>query len=179
MNHKRTGIPSKGWLYAYLRRFVGQRVSFELSPESVWHKLLVEQGAFNAALPISVSAVFVGLTKRPKDWPACPAHGPVTLYLNFNKVLFRQGDMTARSPFSRSHYQHGREDIEFELSEIRGMALAERLRAMTPRLGHSPARLNCSEGSSGKGFPSKQEPTLPRRGSDSSEDPCSSAHTAE
>jgi len=89
------------------------------------------------------------------------------LFLRFCKVVFRQGVVTTRSFLSRTHYQHKMEDLEFELSEMRGMELAERLKAMTPRLGHNPGRLNYSEGSSGMGFSFNQEPTLPPRGSDS------------
>lgn len=160
-------MPSKGWLCAYLRRYVNQRVVFELAPTSPWHELLVEQGAFRATLPIHVSGVYLGLMKRPKDWPNLYASGSPTLYLRFGKVEFCQGEVTTRSPFACNHRQHGRREIEFELSEIRGQAIAEMLKALVPRLGHSPAGLSCSEGSSGRGFPSKQEPTLPRRGSDS------------
>jgi hypothetical protein len=167
MNHKRTGMPSKGWLIAYLRRYENQRVCFELAPESGWHNLLVEQGAFTKDEPIYVSAVYFGVMKRPKGWPDLYARGPMQLFLRFSKVVFRQGNVTTRSFMSRTHYQHKNETTEFELSEMRGVELAERLKAMTPRLGHNPGRLNCSEGSSGTGFPYKQELALPPRGSDS------------
>jgi len=170
MLHKRTGMPSKGWLCAYLARYQGQRVSFVLSPENVWHKHLVGQGAFDAAQPIFVDGVYWGLMKRPKGWPDWSASGPSMLYLSFSKVVFRQGGFTTRSPLALSHHAHKRRTIEFELSEIRGMEFAERLRAMTPRLGHSPGRINCSEGTSGKGSPSKQEPVPPPRGSNSLEE---------
>lgn len=166
MNHRCHGMPSKGWLCAYSRRYENQRITFELAPESLWHKTLVEEGAFRKDAPIYVSAVYLGLMKRPKDWPALFSGGPVTLYLRFRKVVFRQNETTTRSPLSRSHYKHQHEDIEFELSEIRGSGLSERLNAMVPRLGHNPGRLTYSEGSSGTGFPSKQELALPPRGSD-------------
>lgn len=167
MNHQKTGMPSKGWLVAYLRRYENQRVSFELSPESVWHKLLIKEGAFSKDAAIYISAVYIGLMKRPKGWPDWNARGPIQLFLRFCKVTFRQGEATTRSPLSRTHYQHQREDLEFELSEMRGMELAERVKAMIPRLGHNPGRLHYSEGSSGMGFPSKQELALPPRGSNS------------
>jgi hypothetical protein len=169
MKHQRTGMPSKGWLCSYLRRYEDQRVCFELAPESNWHKLLVEEGAFTKDAPIYVSGVYIGLMKRPEGWAQFYA-SPMQLFLRFRKVVFRQGDVTTRSFISRTHYQHKKEDIEFELSEMRGVELAERLKAMTPRLGHNPGRLNYSEGSSGPGFPSKQELALPPRGSDSDVD---------
>lgn len=169
MIHKKSGMPSKDWLMAYLRRYVDQRVTFELATGSMWHELLISHGAFSQDRSIWVSGVFSGLHKRPKDWPKLFAAGPATLFLRFRKPVFKQGDRFVRSPLARSHYDHKRSEIEFELSEIRGLRLAERLSVLTPRLGHTPGRISCSEGSLGTGFPSKQELALPSRGSDSTE----------
>lgn len=155
MKHKTSGMPSKGFLLAYTRRFQEQRIVFELSPGSRWHKLLLEQQAFSAAAPIYACGIFIGLWKRP------------ALSLRFRAVEFSQGAEKTRHPFARTHYQHRRQEVEFELSEIRGLAMAERLRAMVPRLGHSPGGISCSEGSLETGFPSKQEPVPSPRGSDS------------
>ncbi len=170
MIHKKSGLPSKGWLSAYLRKYLDQRVTFELSPKSHWHQWLVKDGTFSADAPVFVSAVYIGLWKRPENWGGLYATGPDKLYLRFSKVVFRQGDLTTRSPISRSHYDHKMEENEFELSEMRGVGWAETLQTMTPRLGHSPGRITYSEGSSGKSSPSKRELTLPPGGSDSLED---------
>lgn len=165
MIHKKAGMPGKDWLMAYLRRYINQRATFELASGSSWHELLISEGAFSAERPVLVSGVFCGLHKKPKDWPELFASGPMTLFLRFRKPVFKQDDRFVRSPLARSHYDHQRTEIEFELSEIRGLRLADKLSAMTPRLGHTPGRISCSEGSLGTRFPSKQELSLPPRGS--------------
>ncbi len=141
-------------------------MTFQLSPKSSWAELLIMQGAFSKDQPIYVSGVYYNIQKRPKDWPKWGASGSDTIFLCIRKVLFRQGDLTARHPFAMSHYQHKRQDTEFELSEIVGLRLAERLAAMLPRIGHSQGGLSYSEGSSRKGSPSKREPASPPLGSD-------------
>jgi len=162
-------MPSKGWLCHYLERYYDQRVTFEIAPGSSWWKLCTTE-AFRPDQPIFCSGVYEGLMKRPEKWPEWNARGPARLYLRFRGVRFIQGDTQAGHPLARSHYQQRRRDVEFELSEIRGLGMAERLRSMVPRLGHSPGRLNCSEGSSERGFPSTKEPAPPSRGSNFSED---------
>jgi len=166
MIHKKTGIPSKGWLCHYLKRYYNQRVTFEIAPGSRWWKLCTQE-AFKKDQPIYLSGVYEGLMKRSEGWPAFEARGPSKLYLRFRSVTIIQGDTKARHPLARSHESGRRRDVEFELSEIRGLGLAERLASMVPKLGHSPGRLNCSEGSSECGFPSTKEPALPPRGSNS------------
>lgn len=162
-------MPSKGWLCQYLQRYLDQRVMFEIAPGSRWWTLCTTE-AFKKEEPIFFSGVYEGLMKRPEGWPDWTKRGPTRLYLCFRSVSFIQGDTKAGHPLARSHYQQKRRDVEFELSEIRGLGMAERLRSMVPRLGHSPGRLSCSEGSSGSGFPSNKEPDLPSRGSNFLED---------
>lgn len=137
MRHRFQGLPSLGWLNAFLRPNINRRVTFELSEESHWHKLLVMQGAFVAGIPIHVDAVFSGIWKRPEGWPS--GHGPVGVVLRFRKVEFRQGDVKARHLLARTHRSHGEDEIEFGLSEARGLGMAERIQSMLPRLGHTPA----------------------------------------
>lgn len=166
MTHKRSGMPSKGWLCHYLRRFEDQRVVFELAPAGAWWKLCTEE-AFRKDQPVLLSGVYQGLMKRPERWPDWSARGPMKLYLAFRGVVFMQGDLKAPHPLGQSHYDRRKRDVEFELSDIRNLGIAERLRSMVPRIGHNPGRINCSEGSSGTGFPSTKEPPLPPRGSNS------------
>jgi len=146
MIHKREGMPSKGWLLAYLRRYENQRISFQLAPGGRFWEFCVVEGAFSRDLPLMVSGVYTGLHKRPKAWPDIFASGDTGVYSVFRGPIFRQGAVFARHPFSRSHYDHRRGDVEFELSEMMGCGLAEKLRSMTPRLGQTPGRINCSEG---------------------------------
>ena len=175
MIHKKEGMPSKGWLCHYLSRYYDQRVTFEIAQGSRWWKLCTDaavkdEPAFKKDEPLYFSGVYEGLMKRPENWPSWNARGPAKLYLRFRGASFIQADRKAGHPLARSHYQQRRRDVEFELSEIRGLGLAERLASMIPRLGHSPGRLNCSEGSSERGFPSTKEPAPPSRGSNLSED---------
>lgn len=169
MIHKCSGLPSKSWLCAYLKRYQDQRFTFELAEESRWWHLCGNHG-FSKDAPITVSGVYVGLMKRSQDWPAWFSSGPMTLFLRFRKAIFRQGSVFARSPMARSNYEFKRDEIEFGLSEIRGLGIAERLRSMVPRLGHTPGRINCSKGTSETGFPSNKEPAPPPRGPDLCDD---------
>jgi hypothetical protein len=166
MEHKRMGMPSKGWICAYLRRYENQRAAIRLEPGSSWWKLCTAEGAFDENQPIFMSGVFCGVMKRPRDWSSWSASGPMKLYLRFRKVFFGQGDRWATHPLGRTHYMNRRQEAEFELSEIQGVKWADALQAMVPRLGYSPGRIDCSEGSSAQGFPSTKEPSPPPRGSD-------------
>lgn len=145
MKHKFSGMPSKGWIQSYLRPYMDRWITFEIDPKSDWYRLLVEEGAFKKDAPIYASGVLIGIFKKPKTSFGSygfTTHGEIGINLLFAKISFHQGNSFARNPMARSHRDHKTQITEFGLSEIRGCALAEKLRVSVPGIGHTPERIS-------------------------------------
>jgi len=151
MKHKRSGMPSKSFLVAYLRKYVDQRFTIQLAVQKrkpddshlpllkqanrSWWEYLTDpkKNVFEEELPVFFDAIYSHCMKHPK------------LVLYFRDVMFYQGTQFMLHPFAQARRQNKRQMIGFELSEIMGFQQAEWLRGLAPRLGNNSGRLNYSE----------------------------------
>ncbi len=163
MKHKRTGLPSVGFVWAMLRRHRDQRAQFQLGLDKGWIAAIKTAGVFDLDRPVYVNAIFCGIHKRPKDWPN--GSGPDTFVLVFRDTLFKQ-DGKELTFLADSRRQSKRRLMEFELDAIVKWKLADQLRAAVPQIGHTREGMITQGGSKpGVSASSKDAGNLPIPGS--------------
>ena len=160
MRHKRTGLPSKGFVWAMLHRHLDQRAQFQLAMDEGWEKCL--EKVFDLGRPVYVNGIFCGVFKRPKGWP--DPTGPDGFVLCFRDCLFQQGPEEAILLGSHRR-QNKRRIFEFDLPNVVKWKLADQLRASAPQIGHTREGLITQGGSKpGVSTSSKDSGTFPAHG---------------
>lgn len=130
--HKRTGLPTVGFVRAHVSRYYDQRAEFILIPSEEWKELL-KSLPFDLGRPILVNGIFNGIWKKPKDWRSFYSSGPVEFKFRFRDVLFKQDDKVIMI-ISQTRYQNKRSEWEFTIEEMGGSKFAEMIRNSIPKL---------------------------------------------
>jgi len=130
--HKRTGLPSSGFLWAYIRRWVDQRGRFILNVNDRWRQML-EGSEFDLSRPIGVNGIFVGIFVRPKNWHNWSDPGPTVIVLRFRDVLLCQDGKEAFA-WVRTRFENKRSETTFELDDMLNSSIVDQIRQWIPRL---------------------------------------------
>ena len=126
MKHKFNTIPSKGFLWAALRKYQNQHVSFALDTSSEhWEDL--EKAGFDKKQPVTVSGVFICILKHGNSSPS-------QIEFCFRKVDFEQGGkvlqwLSALPPSFRNRIL-----CHFLMTEMRGIGWIDYVNSLIPKL---------------------------------------------
>lgn len=132
--HKRTGLPTVGFVSAHVRRYYDQRAEFILILSDRWEGLLKDL-PFDLNRPVIVNAIFQGVWKKSENWPRFDyGHGTKEFFFRFRDVLFKQDDKVAMI-LSQTRYQNKRSEWEFTIEEMGGSKFAKMIRDSIPKLG--------------------------------------------
>jgi hypothetical protein len=126
MKHKFNTIPSKGFLWAALRKYQNQRVTFALDPSSHhWDSL--EKAGFDRSQPMTVEGIFECLLKHGHTSPS-----QIEFY--FRKVKFEQGNKSASWLENFPPSFRKRIPCCFFMTEMRGIGWVEYVNSLIPKL---------------------------------------------